>query len=152
MASTDIPFTRADITVDLVRRLVRAQFPQWADLPIYPVEYDGWDNRTFRLGEEMSVRLPSAQGYVAQVAKEQRWLPRLAPRLPLPIPVPLAQGVPGAGYPWPWSVYRWLAGAPATVAPIADLRAFAATLAQFLSALQAIDARGGPPPGAHNFY
>jgi len=116
------------------------------------VAFGGWDNRTFHLGADMSVRLPSAQGYVAQVDKEHRWLPRLAPHLPLPIPVPLARGVPGAGYPWPWSVYRWLDGEIATVARIADMRAFATALAQFLTALQRCDPTGGPPPGPHNFY
>ena len=63
--------------VALVGQLVAAQFPQWAKLPIKPVACDGWDNRTFRLGEEMTVRLPSAAAYAPQVAKEQRWLPRL---------------------------------------------------------------------------
>ncbi|WP_353000624.1 phosphotransferase [Mesorhizobium sp. M1295] len=91
------------ISIDaaLVRRLIAAQFPEWADLPVEPVEPGGWDNRTFRLGDRMSVRLPSAAAYVAQVEKEHRWLPRLAPHLPLPIPVPLARGAPGEGYPWP---------------------------------------------------
>jgi aminoglycoside phosphotransferase (APT) family kinase protein len=135
-----------------VRQLVAAQFPQWANLPIAEVEPNGWDNRTFRLGQEMSVRLPSAAGYAAQVAKEHRWLPRLAPHLPLPIPVPLAMGMPGPGYPWPWSVYRWLDGETATLERIGDQRQFAADLAQFLVALQQIDPTGGPPPGAHNFF
>ena len=144
--------TREEINVSLVRRLVAAQFPQWANLPIRPVEFDGWDNRTFHLGEEMSVRLPSAQGYAAQVEKEHRWLSRLAPLLPLPIPVPLAMGYPADGYSWHWSVYRWLDGEVATIERIADLRQFATTLAQFLTALQAIDPTGGPPPGPHNFY
>jgi aminoglycoside phosphotransferase (APT) family kinase protein len=152
MGSDDSAFKREDITVGLVRRLIAEQFPQWADLPIRPVAFDGWDNRTFHLGAGMSVRLPSAQWYVAQVEKEHRWLPRLAPHLPLPIPVPIAQGVPGAGYPWPWSIYRWLPGDPATVARIADLPAFARALAQFLTALERIDPAGGPPPGPHNFY
>jgi aminoglycoside phosphotransferase (APT) family kinase protein len=98
------------------------------------------------------VRLPSAQGYAAQVEKEHRWLPRLAPLLPLPIPVPLAMGVPGEGYPWHWSVYCWLDGEPATMERIADPRQFAAALAGFLTALQSIDPTGGPPPGPHCFY
>lgn len=136
----------------LVRRLVATQFPQWADLPITPVAIDGWDNRTFHLGEQMTVRLPSAAAYALQVDKEHRWLPRLAPLLPLPIPVPLAKGSPAEGYPWPWSVYRWLDGEIATTAPIADPRQFAMRLADFLVALQRVDATGGPPPGAHNFY
>jgi aminoglycoside phosphotransferase (APT) family kinase protein len=141
-----------EINIELVRRLVAAQFPQWADLPIKPVRFDGWDNRTFHLGEEMSVRLPSAEGYAAQVKKEQRWLPRLAPLLPLPVPVPLAMGVPGEGYPWHWSIYRWLDGEIATIENIADLRQFAITLAQFLTALQRIDSTGGPLAGPHSAY
>ena len=144
--------TKVNINASLVGRLVSAQFPQWADLPIKPVEFDGWDNRTFRLGEDMTVRLPSAEAYTAQVEKEHRWLPRLAPLLPLPIPVPLAMGVPADGYPWHWSVYRWLEGEHATIERIADLHQFATTLAHFLTALQRIDPADGPPPGPHNFY
>lgn len=140
-------------TIDeaLVRRLVAAQFPQWADLPVRPVAHGGWDNRTFHLGEEMTVRLPSAAGYVQQVEKEHRWLPWLAPQLPLPIPAPIARGEPGEGYPWPWSVYRWIEGETAQRAPIVDMTAFAETLGGFLAALQACDATGGPLPGDHNF-
>ncbi|WP_244940435.1 aminoglycoside phosphotransferase family protein [Asanoa ferruginea] len=101
------------IDVALVRTLIAEQFPEWADLPVSPVAVGGNDNRTFHLGDTMTVRLPSAEGYVASVAKEQRWLPVLAPHLPQPIPAPLAFGKPGAGYPWPWSVNRWLDGATA---------------------------------------
>jgi len=132
------PVVRIDAC--LVSRLICAQFPQWADLPVTPVEPDGWDNRTFRLGAGMLVRLPSAEAYAAQVTKEQRWLPVLAPQLPLPIPVPLAIGVPGHGYPWNWSVYRWLEGEPAETATIEDLEEFARTLARFLNTLRQIDA------------
>jgi len=136
----------------LARRLVDRQFPHWAGLPITPVAVDGWDNRTFRLGSELTVRLPSGDWYAEQVAKEQRWLPELAPHLPLPIPTPVAQGDPDGDYPYPWSVYRWLEGEPAVSAPIPDLGRFAADLAAFLRALAAVDARGGPPPGRHNFF
>ena len=132
-------------------RLIAAQFPQWANLPVRPVELDGWDNATFRLGEDMSVRLPSAERYAAQVEKEHRWLPKLAPLLPLPIPTPLAKGAPTDDYPFPWSVYRWIAGENATIERIADPVEFATALAAFLTALYRIDPRGGPPPGRHNF-
>lgn len=152
MRSDDMPPTREEIDVALVSRLVASQFPQWADLPITPVQFGGWDNRTFHLGDEMSVRLPSAHGYAAQMAKEHTWLPWLAPRLPLPIPVPLAMGLPARGYPWHWSIYRWLDGDIATLESIADLRQFAVALAQFLAALQRIDPTGGPPAGPHSFY
>jgi aminoglycoside phosphotransferase (APT) family kinase protein len=86
---------KAAITPELVSRLVAAQFPHWADLAVTPVELDGWDNTTFRLGEDLAVRLASADWYVAQVDKEHRWLPVLALQLPLPIPSPLAKGTPG---------------------------------------------------------
>ncbi len=140
------------IDAALVRRLISAQFPRWADLPVEPVVPGGWDNRTFLLGEGMVVRLPSAEAYVPQVDKEHRCLPILAPHLPLAIPAPLAKGAPGQGYPFPWSVYRWLDGEDAGVGRIDDLTAFATALAEFLTALQRIDATGGPPPGRHSFF
>lgn len=122
---------RDRIDAALAVRLVAAQFPQWTHLPVAPVEVNGWDNRTFRLGGELTVRLPTAQGYVPSVHKEHTWLPRLAPRLPLPIPEPVALGAPGQGYPWPWSVRRWIDGHPATPDRIADLDTFARDLAGF---------------------
>jgi aminoglycoside phosphotransferase (APT) family kinase protein len=140
------------IDTGLVHRLIAAQFPEWADLPVRPVEPNGWDNRTFHLGDRMSVRLPSAEAYAAQVEKEHRWLPLLRTHLPVPIPTPLAKGVPGLGYPWPWSVYRWLDGHPAAAERITDPIEFARSLAEFLVSLYRIDATGGPAPGQHNFY
>ena len=140
------------IDAALARRLIDSQFPQWSELPITAVEVDGWDNRTFRLGSELTVRLPSGEWYAKQVDKEQRWLPLLAPRLPLPIPTPVARGAPGCGFPYPWSVYRWLAGELASRATVADLPTFATALAGFLNALARVDATGGPGPGEHNFY
>lgn len=132
--------------------MVAAQLPQWADLPVRPVARSGWDNRTFHLGEELLVRLPSAAEYAGQVKKEQRWLPKLATFLPLPIPVPIAVGEPAESYPWAWSVYRWLEGEPASTAQISDLCDFATSLAQFLTALQGIDTMDGPQPGLHSFF
>ncbi|MER9210276.1 phosphotransferase, partial [Mesorhizobium sp. M0771] len=81
-----MPDPKPTIDTDLVRRLVNAQFPQWRHLPVSPVTFGGWDNRTFHLGNDMTLRLPSAAPYALQVEKEHRWLPRLAPLLPLPIP------------------------------------------------------------------
>ncbi|WP_129844222.1 aminoglycoside phosphotransferase family protein [Streptomyces sp. RFCAC02] len=136
----------------LVRRLVSAQSPRWAGLPVRPVAEEGWDNRTFRLGSDMSVRLPSAAAYAEAVDKEHRWLPVLARRLPLRIPVPLAKGAPGEGYPHAWSVYRWLSGEPASRENIADPVRFAGSLAAFLAALRRVDPVGGPAPGQHNWF
>jgi aminoglycoside phosphotransferase (APT) family kinase protein len=143
---------KRDVTPALAAALVAAQFPQWADLPVVPVATDGWDNTTFRLGDDLSIRLPSADDYAAQVEKEQRWLPVLAAHLPVPIPEPVAVGRPDGRFPRPWSIYRWIDGETATVDRIRDLTEFATDLAGFLSALEAIDATGGPPPGAHNFF
>jgi aminoglycoside phosphotransferase (APT) family kinase protein len=136
----------------LVQRLVATQFPQWKNLPIRRVVSGGWDNRTFHLGEQMLVRMPSAEDYALQVEKEQRWLPKLAPLLPLPIPVPLGLGEPANGYSWKWSIYAWLPGEAAAFSQIANLCEFATSLAQFLIALQSIDSTNGPPPGQHSFY
>jgi aminoglycoside phosphotransferase (APT) family kinase protein len=145
-------FDPALFTADNVSRLVASQFPQWANLPVREVSLQGWDNRTFRLGDELSVRLPSAAGYVPQIEKEHRWLPRLAPCLPLPIPVPLAKGQPAQGYPSEWSIYRWLPGEPVATACIPDLTRFASDLASFLGALYRIDPDDGPIAGPHSFY
>jgi aminoglycoside phosphotransferase (APT) family kinase protein len=143
---------RDSIDAALAARLVAAQFPQWADLPVVPVEVNGWDNRTFRLGDTMTVRLPSAEAYVLSVEKEHTWLPRLAPLLPLPIPVPLALGTRSEKYPWPWSVRRWIDGHIASRDRIRDLVTFSRDLAGFLVALQRIDPTGGPAAGAHCFH
>ncbi len=140
------------IDVPLVRRLLAAQFPQWSELDVRPIEPGGWDNRTFRLGDRMTVRLPSAEHYVLQVEKEHRWLPLLASQLPLPIPVPLGKGVPGEGFPWPWSVYRYLPGQTLAVERVDDVSQVAKDLARFLRALMQADAIGAPLPGDHNFH
>ncbi len=136
----------------LVGRLLASQFPQWAHLPIAPVASAGTDNALYRLGEAMVVRLPRVDWAIDQVAKEQQWLPRLAPHLPLTIPTPLAQGEPGEGYPWSWSIYQWLAGEVVTIEQLSDPTQAALDLAQFILALQQIDTTNAPLYGAHNSF
>jgi len=136
----------------LLRSLISAQFPEWKNLLVKPHLHGGWDNRTFHLGDQMLVRMPSSTDYALQVEKEQKWLPILAPLLPLPIPEPLAIGEPGNGYPFRWSIYRWLHGDTASSVHIVDLCEFATSLAQFLTALEQIDPTGGPLAGQHSFY
>ncbi len=143
---------RAGIDVDLVRRLVATQFPRWGDHEVVPVEADGWDNRTYRLGAELSVRLPTAAGYAPAVLKEHRWLPLLGPQLPLQIPEPVGLGVPSESYPFHWSVRRWLEGEPARLALVEDTCRFAADLAGFLRHLRTLDTDGAPAAGAHSFF
>ena len=146
------PPQRIGVRARQVRELVAEQFPQWADLSVRAVADGGWDNWTFHLGSQMSVRLPSAAEYALAVEKEHRWLPVLAPQLPLEVSQPLGRGGPGAGYPFAWSVYRWLDGEPASTARIADPVRFAVDLADFLAALQRCDSGGGPPPGVHSWF
>lgn len=145
-------FDEVNTNVSLVSGLLAKQFPKWANLPVKPVNSAGTDNALYRLGDDMVVRLPRIEWAAGQVVKEQKWLPRLAPLLPLAIPFPLAQGNPGDGFPWHWSIYRWLDGENATIACIADPRQAAIDLAQFIAALQRIPAAGGPPPGSHNSF
>ncbi|MDP9491111.1 MAG: aminoglycoside phosphotransferase family protein [Actinomycetota bacterium] len=133
-------------------RLLAAQFPEWTELPVEPVPYRGTDNALYRLGDDMVVRLPRRERTSGRLEKERRWLFRLAPLLPLAVPVPLADGMPAEGYPFAWSVYRWLEGEDATVQRVTDLSRLATDLAQFVSALQRIDRAGGPAPGEHNFF
>ncbi|MEK3750034.1 aminoglycoside phosphotransferase family protein [Paenibacillus sp. FSL E2-8871] len=140
------------ITVDLVARLINEQFPAWSDLEIRPVKFSGNDNRTFHLGEHMSVRLPSAAAYAPQVEKEQQWLPILSKELTLPIQIPLVKGEPNEEYPLPWSINKWVEGETLTHQNINDLNQFARDLGAFLIELQSIDASGGPLAGEHNFY
>lgn len=136
--------------VSLVQRLLKEQFPQWADLPIQPVPSAGTDNALYRLGTDLVVRLPRIDWAVDQVEKEHEWLPKLAQYLPLAIPEPLALGTPGHGYPWPWSVYRWLEGQNvASIAGLVDPVQAALDLATFIKALQQIDTTGAPRPGSH---
>ncbi|MFF9913805.1 aminoglycoside phosphotransferase family protein [Streptomyces sp. NPDC013457] len=129
---------------DLVRALVAAQFPQWAGLPVTPLASAGTDNDMYRLGDALAVRLPKTAETAGSVVKEQRWLPHLAPHLPLPVPVPVGAGRPGEGFGLPWSVYDWLDGADAFDAPICDLAHAAVELGRFGVALRGVDAAGGP--------
>lgn len=138
---------RLEIPTSTVEKLIQSQFPQWAHLSIQPVEKSGWDNRTFHLGEEMSVRLPSAERYTHQVKKEQQWLPILAPQLSTSISQPIALGHPSEHYPWHWSVYKWIEGDSADQLQQSELDSFAKDLAEFLKELQNLDATAGPKPG-----
>jgi aminoglycoside phosphotransferase (APT) family kinase protein len=139
-------------SVALVERLIAAQFPEWAELPVARVDSFGTDHALYRLGGELVARLPRREVNVGSLSNERRWLPKLAPHLPLAVPIPVAEGQPGDGYPFEWSVYRWLDGEPAEREPIADLTHAATDLAAFIVALQRIDPSGGPTPGPHNSF
>lgn len=134
----------SDIDAALVLRLLTSQFSHWSHLTLASVPSSGTDHALFRLGDDMVVRLPRIHWATAQAELEQRWLPRLAPHLPLTVPEQLAMGEPGEGYPWSWTIYRWLDGENAVGSPHADTVATAVVLAEFIRALQAADPTGGP--------
>ncbi len=136
--------SRPGFDVSLVGRLVDAQFPQWAELPLTLLDPAGSDHVIYRMGDDLSVRLPRHAGAIGQAQKESTWLPRLAPHLPLAVPEPVGVGRPAFGYPWPWAVSRWLDGEVATVDALADSYEAAVALAGFLTALQRFAPRDIP--------
>jgi aminoglycoside phosphotransferase (APT) family kinase protein len=139
-----MPAAEVDIDVGLVRRLLEEQAPDVADLPL-SLATNGWDNVIYRLGDDLAVRLPRRELAVPLVEHEQRWLPELAPRLPLPIPAPVHTGKAALGYPWPWSVVPWFDGVAALQHPPADLNAAAQTLGEFVRALHSSPVPDDPP-------
>ena len=130
--------------VPLVRRLLAAQFPEWAGLPIERVRSAGTDNALYRLGEDLVVRLPRIHWAVDGVGKDMLWLPKLAPLLPVAVPVPLAKGEPAEDYPWTWGVYPWLAGENPAIDSVPDAKSLTNEVADFVKALHRVDLAGGP--------
>ena len=137
----------AEVTIDpsLVRALLQEQHADLAHLPLNDFG-EGWDNRLFRLGDELLVRIPRRSASAALIEHEQRWLPRLSESLPLPIPAPLRAGRPGCGFPWSWSIVPWFPGQSALLAPGKDSATAAVALGQFLRALH----RPAPADAPHN--
>jgi aminoglycoside phosphotransferase (APT) family kinase protein len=146
MPAGERPAAEADITAELVRRLLADQHADLADRPLVEVD-SGWDNVMFRLGDDLIVRMPRRSLSAPLVHHEQRWLPELATRLPVPVPVPVRVGRPALGYPWSWSVCPWIDGEPAEGAPF-DAGALAVELGAFLRALH----RPAPPEAPVNPY
>ena len=107
-----------DTSIALVQRLVADQFPAWAELPVRRVEEFGTDHHLYRLGDDLVARLPIIGWAVDQARSDARWLPQLAPHLPVALPVPLAVGEPGHGYPFPWAVVPWIPGTTPARTPI----------------------------------
>ncbi|MFE4517851.1 phosphotransferase [Kitasatospora sp. NPDC056783] len=133
-----------DIDEALVRRMVAERFPRWAGLPVEPVVPVGTSHAMYRLGAELVVRVPRTPRSAGEIGQEDRWLPRLAPHLPVPVPVPLAVGGPVDGCPWSWAVLRWLDGTNPVVGELAQPVPLAEDLAAFVTAMRRLDLAGGP--------
>ncbi|GIH14295.1 aminoglycoside phosphotransferase family protein [Rugosimonospora africana] len=126
---------------DLVRRLLAAQFPHLASLALTRVQSTGTENVIYRLGTDLSVRLPRIEDAIRQIEFEAQWLPRLAPCVTFAIPEPVGLGAPGEGYPWPWAIHRWIDGVHPTE-ELAGSTEFATDLARFVVDLRSVDASG----------
>jgi aminoglycoside phosphotransferase (APT) family kinase protein len=133
-----------EIDEPLVRRLLAEQFPHWDSAPLRRIEPSGTDHAIFRLGDELSVRLPRRDGPTEGDGKAFVWLPKLAPLLPVDVPVPIAQGRPGEGYPWFWEIHTWVEGETVPVETIDAIQA-ARDLSGLIAALQRVDGAGAPP-------
>ena len=143
-----------DITPQLAKKLIANQFPEYGHLPITEVTQQGHDNRTYRIDNDLLIRMPTDKTYALKVPKEQDLLPKLAKHLSIAIPAPLKMGAPSADYPYPFSIYKWLEGNDANYAPLDDkaLENIALDLAMFLKELQNISEVEGPEPGQHNWW
>jgi aminoglycoside phosphotransferase (APT) family kinase protein len=136
----------ADTDSALVRRLLASQFPHWADLEIERFPSGGTVNAIYRIGEDMCVRLPLVEAWAWHLETEAKWLPKLAPHLPVAVPEVLGHGIADEGYPFDWSVYGWLEGEEWRTDGVHDEREAAADLANFISALWKIDTTDGQRP------
>jgi aminoglycoside phosphotransferase (APT) family kinase protein len=139
-----MPAAEVVVSADLVGRLLASQHPDLASLPV-EVMANGWDNLMCRLGDDLVVRLPRRAAAASLVEHEQRWLPALAPRLPLPVPAPVRVGRPEHGYPWAWSIVPYLPGRVAAKSPPADAAEAATSMALFLAALHVPATHDAPP-------
>ena len=145
---------RIEVPIEVARRLIEEQFTEYSHLEIKPVEFSGWDNATFHLGDEMLIRLPRGEAYALKVPKEHSLITKLGKQLLIPIPKPVAMGRPSKDYPWNWSIYKYLEGESANSIELsdADLENIAYELANFLNELHKIDTKGTPFPGLHNYW
>lgn len=141
-------------TRDLAHKLIAEQFPEYTGLAITDVEKQGHDNRTYKLGNDMLIRMPTAGSYALKVPIEHELLPKLAKHLSLCIPAPIKMGHPSADYPYPFSIYRWLPGRSVDLLTLSDQNQeqLAYDLAKFLKELYAITDVEGPAPGQHNWW
>jgi aminoglycoside phosphotransferase (APT) family kinase protein len=136
-----------DIDARVVRRLVAAQFPRLRDLPVRAVRSTGTVNAIYRLGDRLCARLPRMREWEADLEREWRWLPRLAPHLTLRVPEPVERGRPDDTYPFAWAIFGWIEGRPYADDLVADERRAAMDLARFVRELRGIEAGDGVPRG-----
>ena len=136
-----------NVDLELVGRLVAAQFPRFAHLPLSEVQSTGTVNAIYRLGDHYCVRLPRLKRWAQDLQKELSWLPKLAPCLSLRVPEPVAKGLSASGYPFAWAIYRWIDGDPYRDDLVDDERKAAEDLGQFVADLRRVSPLGAPRGG-----
>ena len=136
-----LPPAEVEIDLEMIRSLIMSQLPDLKDLPTQ-LAGEGWDNMMIRIGDAHALRMPRHAHGEQLLKNEQDWLPQLAPILPLPVPEPVFIGTPGFGYPFTWSLVRWLPGDVAALSP--PMPSEAGTLAAFLRALHVAAPQGAP--------
>jgi aminoglycoside phosphotransferase (APT) family kinase protein len=128
---------------ETVRRLLAAQLPEWASLPLRRLPPVGTDNQLFRLGDELLLRFPRIDWAADSAEWEHTWLPRLAPYSPVAVPAPVALGEPGEGYPWHWTVVPWIEGETPTLETF-EPREWGESLGRFVRAVREVPGMDGP--------
>lgn len=149
-----VPMKPFNITPNLAKKIIAAQFPEYAHLSVSEVKQQGHDNKTYRIGDDRLLRMPVAESYALAVFKEQEFLPKLAEQLSIAISKPVKMGAPSVNYPYPFSIYKWIEGQSANLVQVDDksLENIAIDLASFLKELQGIKHVEGPKPGQHNWW
>jgi aminoglycoside phosphotransferase (APT) family kinase protein len=150
MTANKLHVDEVDIDADLVGRLVAAQFPRLAGLPISAVQSTGTVNAIYRLGDDLYARLPRVQKWAQDLDKEWYWLRRFAPRLSLRVPEPVGKGQPASSYPFSWAIYGWIDGQPYSDELVDDEHQPARDLARFVAELRRIDLVVGAPRGGRS--
>jgi len=124
---------------NMVRRLLREHVSELAAQDVRPSPASGSSNWVFRVGERYAVRLPRTDSYADDLLKEARWVPELAPDLPVPVPITVSQGEPSPLFPRPWTVVTWVPGDPPDELDSAGQLLLARELGRFVRALHDLD-------------
>lgn len=151
MPPTRLHADEVDIDVAVARGLLVEQLPAYASLPLHRVPSGGTENAVFRLGDELAMRMPTNPGAVGGLLKEIQWLRVIAPHVSLAVPEVVAVGDPNDGYPFPWAIVRWLAGADVLVGRVDSLTDLAVALGGFVAELESIGTAEVPPPRSAGF-
>ena len=134
----------SDLSLETVSRLIAANFPEFGSMSITRLAAQGSQNYTYRLGSEMSIRLPRNQHFAIRLEREMQWLPLISRRLPLLVPTPIASAGPSSEFPMPWAIYRWIEGEPLSTQGHGDEVESALLLASFIEALRNLDPTDAP--------